>query len=162
MKNFAQRNGQLVRTFSQNSGTHHLELTADVICRDDDRCNSPPESFIQPGFVQTEGVSILTRSMLDDFIDKCSHNVVIESVLTDLDSPEVRNSVGPWSYKDSTKVTVTYLVGDDGERRQISLADLKRRGFGNPSRCGRLRYGFYSWIRFKNLAKQSGHTVPTV
>ena len=73
---------------------------------------------------------------------------VIETVETDLCSSAERGLDGPWSYRNSHNVTITYAVGDCGEKRLIRLTDLERRGFCAPSRAGQLRYNMYSWLRF--------------
>ena len=107
----------------------------------------------------TAGAATLTRATLDERIVNCEHHILVESVETDLSVASECSLDGPWSYRDSTRVVITYLTGDCGERRRINLPNLLSRGFCAPSRSGQLRYKFYSWLRFKDLAKKSGHTV---
>ena len=122
------------------------------------RHNSSPADFIAANYLGAIRASTLTRAMLDEFIDKCPYSIVIEKVLTDLSTADDCNLDGPWSYRDSKKVIVTYILGDSGEKRQISLCNLRPRGFGGPSRSGLPRYKFYSWLRFKDTIKKAGHT----
>ena len=108
------------------------------------------------------GVAILMRTTLDGYAANTPHSIVIESVETDLCSSSERGLDGPWSYRNSHNVSITYAVGDCGEKRLIRLTDLERRGFCAPSRAGQLRYNMYSWLRFKEIVRKSGRSVSTV
>ena len=102
------------------------------------RHTSPVVDFTTPN-VGAYHVSTLTRAMLDEFVDKCPHSIVIENVVTDLSSSKDCNLDGPWSYRDSKTVVMTYILGDSREKRQISLCNLKHCGFCGPSRSGPFR-----------------------
>ena len=108
------------------------------------------------------GAKRLERAILDEHIGKCSHSIIIQSVETDLSDSSECSLDGPWLYRASKKVIITYLTGDCGERRRISLLNLLRRGFCAPSPSGQLRFKFYSWLRFKREVKVSSRTVSAV
>ena len=106
-------------------------------------------------------VSFLTRAMLEELEERSASDIVIESVQTDLVGT-ASDLNGPWAYKDSTKVIITYLTGEMGERRRIMWRNLCKRGFCDPSRQSIVNFRFYSWLRFKDFAKKSGHSVADV
>ena len=106
-------------------------------------------------------VSFLTRAMLEELEERSASDIVIESVQTDLVGT-ASDLNGPWAYKDSTKVIVTYLTGEMGEARRIIWSNLCKRGFCDPSRQSIVNFRFYSWLRFKDFAKKSGHSVADV
>ena len=106
-------------------------------------------------------VSFLTRAMLEELEERSASDIVIESVQTDLVGA-TSDLNGPWAYKNSKKVIITYLTGEIGERRRILWQNLCRRGFCDPSRQGIPNFRFYSWLRFKEFAKKLRHSVADV
>ena len=78
-------------------------------------------------------VSFLTRAMLEELEERSASDIVIKSVQTDLVGT-ASDLNGPWAYRDSTKVIVTYLTGEMGEARRIIWSNLCKRGFCDPSR----------------------------
>ena len=99
--------------------------------------------------------------MLEELEERSASDIVIESVQTDLVGT-ASDLNGPWPYKDSKKVIITYLTGEIGERRRIMWRNLCKRGFCDPSRHSIVNFRFYSWLRFKDFAKKSGHSVADV
>ena len=72
---------------------------------------------------------VLTRALLDQHIKHCSHDVLIESIQTDLVSTTNDGLDGPWPYKRDKNVLITYRIEKSGEKRQISWEHLCREGF---------------------------------
>ena len=118
-----------------------------AVAHGDGNVSVPPSAGL-PVSNRTDGcgIAILTRTTLDGYAANSPHSIVIESVETDLCSSSERGLDGPWSYRNSLNVSITYAVGDCGEKRLIRLTDLERRGFCAPSRAGQLRYNMYSWL----------------
>ena len=141
-----------------------FDSTVDTAVAHGDGNTSVPPSAGLPVSNRTAGcgVAILMRTTLDGYAANTPHSIVIESVETDLCSSSERGLDGPWSYRNSHNVSITYAVGDCGEKRLIRLTDLERRGFCAPSRAGQLRYNMYSWLRFKEIVRKSGRSVSTV
>ena len=141
-----------------------FDSTADTAVAHGDGNVSVPPSAGLPVSNRTDGcgIAILTRTTLDGYAANSPDSIVIESVETDMCSSSERGLDGPWSYRNSRNVLITYAVGDSGEKRRIRLDNLRLHGFCAPSRAGQLRYNMYSWLRFKEVVRKSEHSVSTV
>ena len=115
------------------------------------------DNLLQRGFPAKESViKLLTRSDLDKYVDDCPKCVEITGIKTDIVDDEEGDLTGPWKYKNSSLVTVSYTLLDDGIQSSIRLNDVHNRGFPFTS----LKY--YSFLHFKVLSSRMSKSVDEI
>ena len=107
-----------------------------------------------PSFVEHAN-SILERNILDNIVEKCDQAVQITKVSTDVENQPEDNLVGPWEYKNSSNVTIAYII--DNNASSIRLDNLIERGFPESR-----KFQYYSFLQFKNYCQKMGKTLDDV
>ena len=111
---------------------------------------------VPPAPTLLKGQKLLTLAEISAYISKCSLNITLVKVETDVES-SVNDLVGPWVYKNKKKTWVHYCIDNDIENtNKIRLDNILKRGFPEQYRktSTNYKYEWYSWNRFKFEAQK--------
>ena len=101
----------------------------------------------------------LHRSTLDNLIAKSTHDIQLTIIITDTENTSPLDLDGPWTYYDSSKVVICYII--DQKVNQMRLDNLVNRGsFSLPDDIEE-SFGYYSYLRLKLFLPNRQPSLPT-
>ena len=110
------------------------------------------------GTASKYGMKSLNMYEVNEYIIKTTLNIALIKIEIDIEN-SINNFRGPWCYNDSAKTWIHYreYTSSNKEPSKIRLNSLRKRGFGT-----KYTYKWYSWLRFKDLAKKQNTYIKEV